>query len=275
MANGDIDTERLRVAARRAHRSTPVQVLARCGLVANGLVHVLIGAIAISVAFGLEGTPSRSGALEAVANTPGGVLVLWVAAVSLVGLAFWQLTAAAWVTAGSERSRLKRRATDVGKAFGFAVVGGVTVVFALGGHSNTTHTSRTLSAFLLKEPGGVLVVLAAACTVGGIGVAHLVRGISRRFREDLMPLDGPARAVIFTLGVVGYVSKAIGLIIVGFLLVAAAFLRDASKAAGLDTALTSLSRLPSGTVLLAVVALGFVAYGLYLFARARFMRTPG
>lgn len=121
----------------------------------------------------------------------------------------------------------------------------------------------------------MLVVLAAACTVGGIGVAHLVRGISRRFREDLEPLDGRALAVVFTLGVVGYVSKAIGLIIVGALLLAAALFGDASKAAGLDTALTNLSKLPSGTVLLAIIALGLIAYGLYLFARARYMRVVG
>lgn len=274
MPGVDRDSGGLRVAARRAHRSGAVQVLARSGLVANGFVHVLIGVIAISVAFGVEGRPSRSGALAAIADTPGGVVVLWVAAVSLIGLAFWQLTAAAWITAASETTRLKRRASDVGKSLGFAVVGGLTVVFALGGHSNTTRTSRTLSAFLLKEPGGVLVVLAGACTVGGIGVAHLVRGVSRRFREDLMPLDGAARRIIFTLGAVGYVSKAVGLMIVGALLLAAALMRDASKAAGLDTALTALSRLPAGTVLLAVIALGLVAYGLYLFARARYMRVP-
>lgn len=275
MANGDFDTERLRIAARRAHRSTPVRVLARCGLVANGLVHILIGVIAISVALGLGGTPSRSGALDAIAATPGGVLVLWVAAASLVGLAFWQLTAAASVTAGSEGSRLKHRATDAGKALGFAVVGGVTVVFALGGHSNTTRTSRDLSAVLLKAPGGVLVVLAAACIVGGIGVAHLVRGVSRHFREDLRPLEGRARTVVFTLGVVGHVAKAVGLLIVGVLLLVAALLNDASKAVGLDTALTNLSKLPSGTALLAIIALGLVAYGLYLFARARYMRVAG
>lgn len=273
MANGDFDTERLRIAARRAHRSRPVQVLAKSGLVANGLVHILIGVIAISVAFGLGGKPSRSGALAAIAATPGGVLVLWMAAISLVGLAFWQLTAAAGATTGSEASRLKRRTSDFGKALGFAVVGGVTVVFALGGHSNTTRTSRDLSALLLKEPGGVLVVLAAACTVGGIGIAHLVRGISRHFREDLKPLDGRVRTVVSTLGVVGYVSKAVGLLLVGVLLLIAALFQDASKAAGLDTALTNLSTLPSGTVLLAIIALGLIAYGLYLFARARYMRA--
>ena len=126
---------------------------------------------------------------------------------------------------------------------------------------------------LLKHPGGVLVVLAAACIVGGIGVAHMVRGISRRFSEDLKPLDGRAHAVIFTLGVVGYVSKAIGLLIVGVLLLVAALFNDASKAVGLDAALTNLAKLPSGTVLLASIAVGLVAYGLYLFARARYMRV--
>ena len=45
-----------------------------------------------------------------------------------------------------------------------------------------------------------------------------------------------------------------------------------SQVGGLDHALRYLATLPSGVVVLLVIAVGLMAYGLYLLARARFMR---
>ena len=57
---------------------------------------------------------------------------------------------------------------------------------------------------------------------------------------------------------------------VGALFGAAALTSDSAKAGGLDAALHELAGLPFGAVLLAAVALGFIAFGVYCFVRARF-----
>ncbi|WP_308465597.1 DUF1206 domain-containing protein [Rathayibacter soli] len=263
--------EDVRAAARRANESAVVRWLARAGLVSNGLVHIIIGAIAIGVAFGLAGHADQSGALSAIANTPGGVLLLWIAAVSLFGLAFWQLTDAAWVTAPRRRTLLMRRLTDFGKAIGFAGVGLVTLIFALGAHESP-NTASKLSAMLLQRPGGTVVLIGVALVSGGIGTAHLIRGVTLRFREENQPLTGAARVIVAALGLIGHVAKGVAFLIIAGLALVAALFTDATKFTGLDGALRYLTTLPSGALLLILIAIGFVAYGLYLIARARFLR---
>jgi hypothetical protein len=287
------DRDRLRAAARRANQSTPVRWLARGGLVANGVVNIIIGAIAVSVAAGVNARADQSGALTAVAETPGGFLVLWVAAVSLFGLAFWQLTDAAWVTAPRQSTRLMRRATDVGKALGFAGIGVATLFFALGGGrgraaggtgaggagtgggARETEDAHRLSVWLLETPGGAVLLVAVALVVASIATAHLIRGVSRHFSEELTPLTGATRIIVFTLGAFGHLAKAAGLFVVAALLLAAVVFDEPAQVTGLDGALKYLATLPLGTWLLAIVAIGFIAYGLYLFARARYMRLWG
>ena len=56
------------------------------------------------------------------------------------------------------------------------------------------------------------------------------------------------------------------------LFVAAAWHADESEATGLDGAMRTLKEGPAGPLLLALVALGFVAYGVYSFVRARYGR---
>lgn len=285
MPNRVDERERLRAAARRANQSRPVRWLARGGLVANGIVNIIIGAIAISVAAGVNARADQSGALTAVAETPGGFLVLWVAAISLFGLAFWQLTDAAWVTAPRQSTRLMRRATDAGKALGFAGIGVATLFFALGGGrrgdadgggggdgTRAADAARRLSVWLIEARGGRVVLVVVALIIASVAVAHLVRGISRHFRQELTPLHGATRAVVFTLAVVGHLAKAVGLFVVAGLLIAAVIFDEPAQVTGLDGALKYLASLPSGTALLSLVAVGFIAYGLYLLARARYMR---
>ncbi|HWU59610.1 MAG TPA: DUF1206 domain-containing protein [Microbacteriaceae bacterium] len=265
--------EEVREAAQRANHSPVVRWIAKGGLVAIGLVHILIGVIAISVASGLKGNPSQSGALATVAATPGGFVLLWIAAIAMFGLAFWQFTDAAWVTASRRRTLAMRRLTDIGKAIGFGVVGFAALIFALGGHANSTSLSRKMSAALLDTPGGIFILVAAGIIVGAVGVAHLVRGVTRRFRDELLPLTGVTRKVVLTLGLVGHLAKAAALLIVGVLVIVAAIFADPTRVTGVDGALGYLTTLALGPLLLAFIAIGFIAYGLYLFARAVYMRV--
>jgi hypothetical protein len=258
-----------KAAAREASNSRPVRALARGGLVASGIIHVLIGSIAISVTYGLNQRADQSGALKAVAETPGGVILLWVAAITLIGLSIWQWTGPmAWRPEGVASNRIRDRF----KAVGFLVVGLAAVVFAVGGRADTAETTRSLSSFLIEIPGGVFLLIALGVGVGAVGGAFVFRGVSRNFREDISPPDGAAGVAVILLGVVGHTAKGIALIIVGALFVGSALFTDTSWASGLDGAVRFLAGLPTGVWPLFVVAGGLIAHGLYLVTRAIFMR---
>ena len=79
-------------AAGRAGNSDALEHLARVGLVALGVVHLLIAWLALQLAYGGGGgSADQSGAMATVASQPFGKGLLWVLAVGLIALAVWQL----------------------------------------------------------------------------------------------------------------------------------------------------------------------------------------
>ena len=260
-------------AARRANRHPKVRGFGRAGLIANGVIHVLIGCIGISVAWGSRGDVDQSGALRTVSDTPGGVFLLWAATIALFGLAVLQWTEAAQVESKKRRLVVMRRITNVAKAVGYAAIGVVVGFYALGGRSDASETWQGFSTTLLGTPGGVFVLAAVGVLVGTVGGTLVFRGVTRNFREELKPLDGILSVGIDVLGVVGHVAKGLALAVAGILFLASAAFTDPGPARGLDGALKWVGTLPiGGPLLLVLVASGFIAYGLYLFARARFLR---
>jgi hypothetical protein len=66
------------------------------------------------------------------------------------------------------------------------------------------------------------------------------------------------------------VAKGIAFGIVGGLFCYAAATHEAQKSGGLDQALSEVLEQPLGPFLLAAIALGFGAFGLFCFAQARY-----
>jgi hypothetical protein len=285
-------------AADAAENSTAFQLLARLGYAVNGLLHVLIGVIAISVAVsgvggaggsagstGSTGSGSpgssggsggaeadQSGALSQLASNPAGMVLLWVIVIGLFALGAWQIVSGFLVRESDAKKRWGKRVSEFGKAVAYIAVGITALTFATGGSSSSSSSSQSASSKLLQTPGGVVLLVAIGLVVFGIGVFFVVRGLTRKFKKDLMVPGGTVGRAVVGLGVAGYVAKGVALAVVGVLFVVAAVTLDASKASGMDGALMSLAALPFGVVILIVVGAGLIAYGLYLGARARWGR---
>jgi len=260
---------------RSAQRSW--ELAARAGFVVTGLLHVLIGVLALQVAFGSGGQQAdQSGALGTIAGTPFGGAVLWFSVVAFVALAAWQVATA--VAGGSPTgSRDHADAGDRAKAAGRAVVylalAFTALAFARGGGTDSSAQTQDVTATLMSAPGGRLLVGAVGVAVVVVGGYHVVKGLTSKFLEDLVSLpSGRAGATVRRLGIVGYVAKGVALAVVGALFVTAAVTADPSQSTGLDGAMHTLRDQPAGVALLVVVAVGLVAYGIYSFARARFGR---
>src|SRR5690349_24404333 len=77
--------------ADRIGRSDALENLARLGLVAHGIIHLLVAWLALQLAWGGGGKEAdQSGAMSTLAQTPVGKPLLWVLAVGLIALAVWQ-----------------------------------------------------------------------------------------------------------------------------------------------------------------------------------------
>lgn len=239
-------------------------LLVRLGLISYGLVSVVTAGLALQVAGGADARASSAGALREVSRRPLGVVLVWSMGIGLLVLALWQVIEAA--IGGANGTRWTRRLACLGRASTYAVLGLLALGAAAGAdqHDNagTTMTARVLD---LRSGGvavGVLLIIAVGAATGAVGVAQIVRGVRRRFTEDLTREAGRPTVVF---GVVGLSAKGLVLVMIGTLLVAAALTRDPSDVGGMDVALARLNAQTFGPPLLVAMASGLACFGLYCF----------
>jgi len=254
------------------------EVAARCGYAVSGVLHALIGLLALRLAFGdASKEADQSGALQTVAQTPFGAVVLWFAVVAFVALGAWQAAVALRRRPGgasSGGSSKGDRAKAAGKAVVYLALAATSYAFATGGGKSSDQQTTDATAKLMEATGGRLLVGAIGVAIVVVGVYHVVKGLRQRFLRDLRSLPGgtTGTAVRWT-GMVGYVAKGVALGVVGVLFVVAAQHANPQEAGGIDTALRKLGEQPAGDLLLVLVALGLIAFGVYSFVRARFGRV--
>jgi Domain of Unknown Function (DUF1206) len=265
----------VRQTARSASDSKWFEHAVRIGLVAYAVLHILVGWLGLQLAFGdRAGAPSQDGALHILAQQPGGTAMLWVAGVGFFVLALWQMTEAAWGHTNKQGARRGlERVGSASKTVLYAVLGYSSIKTATAGSSTSNEDSLTRR--VLELPGGQLIVMGIGAIIIGVAAALGWRGASASFDDKLEPqaLTGSSGAVVKRLGQAGYVAKGVAFAVLGGLFVWAGATYDAHQAGGLDTALRTLLDASVGPWLLAVVAVGIVAFGLYGFAWARYADT--
>ena len=112
--------------AEQAGDSTSLEVVARAGLIAYGVVHLLIGWLAVQIAWSASDSTSAdtSGALRTPADQPFGRILLWLVAVGLVALALWQASEAIWGYRNREGAkRVRKQVTSWAMAVIYAALG--------------------------------------------------------------------------------------------------------------------------------------------------------
>ncbi|SEP15723.1 DUF1206 domain-containing protein [Trujillonella endophytica] len=255
-----------------------LRALARAGLVAYGLLHLLIAWLAVQLARGVGAADAdQTGALQTVADGPGGRLLLWAIGLGLLCLALWQAGEVLlwWRGLLDDRHRLRTAlvcARCLAKAVVYAALGVTGLLFAAGAGYQADERLRELTDDTLEVPGGTLAVQAVAVAVVALGLYTLARGVTGGFMRDIDLPAAPDRwePAIEVAGRVGYLAKGVAFALVGVLLWRAARSADVSTATGLDGAMTAMAHTGAGPWLLAAVAAGFAAFGLYALARARY-----
>lgn len=266
-------SSRARSAGRQAHQSDGIDWIARAGLVAYGVVYVLIGWLAVQLAFGdRSGTPSSSGALRELAQQPFGGVLIWVVSLGMFLLVVWQLLEAAFGHRDEDGTkRLARRAASVGKAVVYAVIGVSGVRIAVGSGSSGKRGEKTVTAELMDLPAGQALVGAVGLAIVGFGVFQLYRAWTAGFADklDSEGRSGTSGTVYIAFGRAGHSARGIAFAIVGGLFCYAAVTHDSSKSGGLDQALFEILDQPFGPFLLCLVGVGVACFGLFTFAQAR------
>lgn len=251
------------------------EYLARAGFVMSGLVHAMIGWICIRLATGSSSGESadQSGALAEFASAPAGSALLIIGGVAMIALALMHV-AEIFFQNGLQFDD-KDTLVDNGKAAAKAVVYSALAFTALkfgfgSGSSSGDDAESVTSSFLQNSVGRILVILAGAAIVI-VGLYHVYKGGTKKFKEDLNPAgDHNVSKGIEITGMVGYIAKGAALFGVGIMIAWSALSMDSDKARGMDAAFKEILTLPAGGAILIAMGVAFILYGVYSVLRAKY-----
>ena len=270
-------TREARYAVRRAGNSKYVEWLGRAGLAARGVMYVLIGVLAIEIAFGKSGQKAdQSGAVRLVASTPFGAVLLWLLVVGFSGLALWRLSEALFGGPGPDGRKAGSRLIAGFKAglYGFIAFGIMKYALGLGAPKSSNTQSVDLTATAMRHPGGRILVGIVGLVLIGVGAALAWQAVKKKFLSDLRTGEMSPRTlkVVTFLGRYGGTARGIVFAVAGLFLLIAAVTAHAHKAKGIDATLRTFTKTPAGPWLLVLIAIGLVLFGCYSLAESRWRR---
>jgi hypothetical protein len=255
-------------------------VLARIGLVAEGLFSLTVGLLVAQLAVGRPGDDAGpEGAAEQIADQPFGQGLLIVLIAGLVCLVVWR--GVQFLTGDEvEGHGLQARTKFGGMVVVYLGVIWIAATVLLGRWgqdvgNDDNDVEEEATAFVLDWPGGDLLV-------GAVGVGFIVvglvaiwsYGVQGRFmrRIDTDRTSPALEHKLRVLGRVAYTGRSLVNIVIGALLIVAARNHDPDEAGGMSDALASLADETWGQILLAAIALGFFTYATLRFIEARWRR---
>jgi hypothetical protein len=271
-----MSTESLASKGRRAGRSPWVERLGRAGLVAKGVLYIVLGILAAKVAVGARGEEAdREGVLREIAAQPFGRGLLSVLAVGFFGYALWRLAQGFLDrdAKGEDPSGLAKRGGAVARGVWWGALGALTVSKIVGaGSEGASNKEDEATAGVLGLPFGRYLVFAVAAGFLAAAAFNGYRALTGKFRKRLRTERmGEAEEKAATgAGLLGHLARFVVFGLIGLFLAKAAWEFDAEETRSLDGALREVAAQPYGTFLLGAVAIGLGAYGLYSFAQARY-----
>ncbi|MFJ7263263.1 DUF1206 domain-containing protein [Streptomyces globosus] len=268
-----------RARARGAVNGSAVGIAARWGFAARGVLYVLVGLIALRIAFGDSGGQAdRGGALAVLSAQPLGSVLLWALGAGLVGMAVWRLSEALFGGAGEGGHKARKRLASAARCVFYAFVAYSVLRFAAGessGSGSGDQQSKDVTAQALDLPAGRWLVGLAGVGLVVAGVWIAGRAALRKYHKHLKlgAMSRKERRFTDVTGVVGGVARGLVFAVVGVFVTRAALTYEPNEAKGVDDALRSFAEMPAGPWLLALVAAGLAFFGLFSFAMARWRRV--
>ncbi|MGF1514525.1 MAG: DUF1206 domain-containing protein [Elainellaceae cyanobacterium] len=261
-----------------------VQYWVRFGYASKGVVYFFVGFLALRSALGnpvpIVGTEE---ALLVLLRQPLGSAIVTVLATGLCGYGFWRFVQAIADPEHDREINLK----SVGQRLGYLASGLAYTNLAYESMDFAFDTdpvrsdslNETVSQILRFERGELLIGL-VALTIFGLGAIYVYGAVSGEFISEFKRtcdlLDRTSyrwlRRAATYLAQVGYTARGVAILVIAVGFVRAALTSSVEPAGGMQEALQELLKQSYGTEGLILIALGFIAYALYMVFAAFYRR---
>ncbi len=251
--------------------------IGRAGWFAKGVVYTIAGFLALSVAARASGwTDSTSttgqqeaspvGAIKTVAGSSGGTLLLWLLAIGMLIYAVWRVVSAL-LPGSTDAKGWAHRIGYIASAVMYTTFAISAIALARHSPENPDGNRKVtdISEKIMTNAAGRIIIGLAGLIVIAVGIYRISKGVTLDVDDelDMSGMSATRRTWTKRLGAVGEIGRGIGFALVGFFLARAALRYDAAQATGLDGALRRLAFESWGVIIVAIVGIGFAAYGIF------------
>ncbi|TXF88322.1 DUF1206 domain-containing protein [Neolewinella aurantiaca] len=244
------------------------------GHVAKGSIYFLVGTFALATVIGAARSSNGPKAIiDWVSGNPFGQLILGLLGAGLAAYALWRFYLAAFDPAeesDDNKGKVKRIGWVVS---GLAYAGLAVYAFQrLISNGGSKETKKDLIAALLEQSWGHIAVIVIGVVVIGTGCYQLYRAVTDRHMEQIkeFELNEEKRMAFRDAGRVGLSARFVVYGIMGYFLIRTGLTSDTGKFRALGEALSFLEGGTVSSALLALVGTGLMAYGLFMFVKARY-----
>lgn len=257
-----------------------IEVMARVGYAAKGAVYMVIGILAVQLAFAGSGgeTSSTNGALQRISEASYGQVALLIVTIGLAAHTLWRLFQAAMDpeavrSSDGEKKRWLKRGFFLlsAVAYGLLTYSGIEILTGNGGgrSSGGGGSSSGWTAELMRMTFGVWLVGIVGAGVVIRGLMQFVKAYTEGFQKKMSSFDfGPEqRKWIIRVSRLGLTARGIVFGIIGSSIFYAALSHDPQEARGLEGALDMFTSRPW---LLGALGVGLACYAVYQWVKARY-----
>lgn len=249
----------------------PLKRWAQMGYGARGVIYLVIGGLALLTAFGERGgkTTDSKGAILKILEQPFGNVLIFLLIIGLLGYSTWRLIQCFKDPDGHGSS-----GKGLAVRFGLFISAVTHVLLAFwaarllmgaGGGSQSGG-----NGFLTTDLGQIALGIAGIGVIA-TGFAHIYKGVTARF-EKYMSIPADKRNWARPVCQFGLIARGVVWLIIGWLLIKAAWMAKGGEIDGTSEALQLLRDQSYGPWLLGIVAAGLFAFGIYCLLEAAYRR---
>ncbi len=256
-----------------------VQGYLRLGHGAKGLLYGLIGLFVTNdILHDQPIVEGSEGVLITLGRQPFGSLILGLLSIGLLGYVLWRLIQASIDPGHSEALTIRQglqRCGYLGSGLAYLGIARTAAKLAFGLVVDFDDTLEDVADVLFEQALGPWMLLGLGLCVVAVGLTYIYGAASGSYINDFRSdLNSEVKGWVIAIGKIGITARGVGFVLIGAYLMKAAYLVDSDSAGGIGHVFDQLDDQPLGEYWLGAIALGFIAYAVYMVVAACYRKFP-
>ena len=248
----------------------------RIGIASKGVIYCILGILSFLAAIGYKKSKIGKGEVfSTILDQAFGKTLLIILTIGLLGYVVWCIiqTVKDPYHKGTDAKGIFARAGYLLSGLIYlsvAILAGKMALSMANSRDGANSHQKIVSELLSQSYGQWLVGITAVGIIA-YGIYQIYKGITRKFLKNInqQSIDNNKRKAYEYAGMVGFISRGLIFVVIGYLFIKAAINSNASQAEGTEGAFDFISK-SFGPILVVGIAIGLFAYGIFMFVKAKY-----